>query len=166
MTLTDPESSSVCNSEAVRRGPGADRLIGIGDIRALFTPGRTAARELNPRLTPGGHPLAGRLAARAKEACAEQEAGPSPLGLIFPSPAGKHWRSSNFSRNVLKGACLAAGWRDCHGDGRRTRHSPRHAFCITAMHGEARGDRRVADGRGCQLPDHAGRPRRRQRRRP
>jgi predicted DNA-binding transcriptional regulator AlpA len=50
MTLTDPEASSVYNSEAVWQGrPGADRLISIGDIRALFKLGRTAAYELTHR---------------------------------------------------------------------------------------------------------------------
>jgi hypothetical protein len=37
MTLPDPEGSAACEPEAVREGrPGADRLISIGDIRALF----------------------------------------------------------------------------------------------------------------------------------
>src|SRR6266567_3838412 len=42
MTLPDPE--------AVQPGrPGADRLISVGDIRALFKLGRTAAYELTHR---------------------------------------------------------------------------------------------------------------------
>jgi integrase len=53
--------------------------------------------------------VARRLAARIERARAEQEAGASPLGLIFPSPTGKHWRSSNFQRNVLRLAYLAQG---------------------------------------------------------
>ena len=50
MTLPDPEAFSVCDSEVVRQGrPGSDRLISIGDIRALFKLGRTAAYELTHR---------------------------------------------------------------------------------------------------------------------
>jgi integrase len=86
-----------------------------------------------PRRTPAGYPLAERLAARIQAARAEQEAGTNPLGLIFPSPTGKHWRSSNFNRNVLKRAYLAAGWRDEHGNGTWTWHSLRHVFCTTAL---------------------------------
>src|SRR6266702_2446475 len=75
-----------------------------------------------------GHALAARLAARIEQASAEQAAGTNPLGLIFPSPTGKHWRSSNFNRNVLKPAYLAAGWRDAGGNGEWTWHSLRHVF--------------------------------------
>ena len=42
------------------------------------------------------------------------------------------WRSSSFSRNVLKPAYLAAGWRDSGGNGEWTWHSLRHVFCTTA----------------------------------
>jgi len=50
MTFADPEASSAYDPEAVRQGrPGADRLISIGDIRALFKLGRTAAYELTHR---------------------------------------------------------------------------------------------------------------------
>jgi predicted DNA-binding transcriptional regulator AlpA len=50
MTLPDPGSSFACEPEAVQPGrPGADRLISIGDIRALFKLGRTAAYELTHR---------------------------------------------------------------------------------------------------------------------
>ena len=72
-------------------------------------------RTIYPRATPGGYPLAARLAARIGQALAEQAAGVNPAGLVFPSPTGKHWRSSNFNRNVLQRAYLAAGWRDEHG---------------------------------------------------
>ena len=51
-----------------------------------------------PVRTPQGYPLADRLAARVEQARAEQQAGINPLGLIFPSPHGRHWRSSNFDR--------------------------------------------------------------------
>jgi len=52
---------------------------------------------------------------------------------MFPSPKGKHWRSSNFSRNVLARAYTAAGWRNPGGHGRWTWHSLRHVFCTTAL---------------------------------
>jgi integrase len=51
-----------------------------------------------PVRTPHGYPLADRLTARAEQARAEQQAGINPLGLIFPSPRGRHWRFSNFDR--------------------------------------------------------------------
>jgi integrase len=94
---------------------------------------RKSRRTIYPRRTPDGYPLAGRLAARIEAARVEQEAGTNPLGLIFPSPTGKHWRSSNFNRNVLQRAYLAAGWRDSGGSGRWTWHSLRHVFCTTAL---------------------------------
>ncbi|MCW2933846.1 MAG: integrase family protein [Actinomycetia bacterium] len=94
---------------------------------------RKHRRTIYPRSAPGGYPLAERLAARIEAARAEQEAGTNPLGLVFPSPTGKHWRSSNFSRNVLKRAYLAAGWRDADGEGSWTWHSLRHVFCTTAL---------------------------------
>jgi len=94
---------------------------------------RKRRQTIYPRLTPAGYPLAGKLAARTGQARAEQQAGTNPLGLIFPSPKGKHWRSSNFNRNVLKRAYLAAGWRDPNGNGNWTWHSLRHVFCTTAL---------------------------------
>jgi len=94
---------------------------------------RKFRRTIYPRRTPAGYPLAERLAARIQAARAGQDAGTNPLGLIFPSPAGKHWRSSNFQRNVLKRAYAAAGWRDGDGNGRWTWHSLRHVFCTTAL---------------------------------
>jgi hypothetical protein len=86
-----------------------------------------------PVRTPDGYPLAGKLAARVEQARAEQQAGTSPLGLIFPSPRFRHWRSSNFDRRVLAPAYQAAGWRDEHGAGSWTWHSLRHVFCTTAL---------------------------------
>jgi integrase len=94
---------------------------------------RKHRKTVYPRRTPAGYPLAERLAARIEQARAEQEAGTNPLGLVFPSPMGMYWRSSNFSRNVLKPAYLAAGWRDASGNGRWTWHSLRHVFCTTAL---------------------------------
>jgi len=78
---------------------------------------RKQRRTIYPRTTPAGYPLADPLEARTQAAGAEQYAGANPLGLIFPSPADKHWRSSNFNRNVLQRAYRAAGWRDERGRG-------------------------------------------------
>ena len=87
--------------------------------------GRKFRRTIYPRRTPDGYPLAAGIEA----ARAEQEAGTNPLALIFPSPTGKYWRSSNFNRNVLQRAYAAAGWRDGDGNGRWSWHSLRHVFC-------------------------------------
>jgi integrase len=94
---------------------------------------RKYRKTIYPRRTPDGYPLADKLAARIEHARAELEAGTNPLGLIFPSPTGKHWPSSNFNRNVLKRAYLAIGWRDADGNGKWTWHSLRHVFCTTAL---------------------------------
>jgi len=94
---------------------------------------RKYRKTIYPRRTPDGYPLADKLAARIEQTTAEHEAGTNPLGLIFPSPAGKHWRSSNFNRNVLKRAYVAIGWRDADGNGKWTWHSLRHVFCTTAL---------------------------------
>ena len=94
---------------------------------------RKFRRTIYPRRTPAGYPLAERLAARIEQARTDQEAGTNPLGLVFPSPRGRHWRSSNFNRHVLQRAYLAVGWRDGDGNGRWTWHSLRHVFCTTAL---------------------------------
>ncbi|MBO0803224.1 MAG: site-specific integrase [Nocardiopsaceae bacterium] len=94
---------------------------------------RKYRKTIYPRLTPDGYPLADKLATRVEEARAEQEAGTNPLGLIFPSPRGKYWRSSNFNRRRLQPAFLKAGWRGGDGSGRWTWHSLRHVFCTTAL---------------------------------
>jgi hypothetical protein len=78
------------------------------------------------------------------------EAGRNPLGLMFPSPRGKHWRSSNFDRRVLAPAYAAAGWRDAAGSGTWTWHSLRHVFCVTALFTWKMTDTDVA-----QLAGHA-----------
>lgn len=63
----------------------------------------------------------------------EQAAGFNPLGLLFPSPKGHYWRSSNFDRRVLAPAYRAADWRDVDGSGKWTWHSLRHVFCTAAL---------------------------------
>lgn len=110
------------------------KIIEIGGH--LFTEppkGRKHRRTIYPRQTPGGYPLADKLAARLERAAAEQHAGTNPDGLVFPSPRGRHWRSSNFARRVLAPAYLGAGWRDPAGNGTWTWHSLRHVFCTTAL---------------------------------
>jgi integrase len=110
------------------------KVVEVGGRLYVEAPkNRKRRKTIYPRVTPGGYPLAERLAARVDEARAEQEAGANPFGLVFPSPAGKYWRSSNFSRRVLQPAYLAAGWRGCSGEGRWTWHSLRHVFCTTAL---------------------------------
>jgi integrase len=104
-----------------------------GHLYAEAPKNRKYRRTIYPCATPAGYPLAKRLAARIEQASAEQAAGTNPLGLIFPSPAGKHWRSSNFNRNVLQRAYRAASWRDSDGNGEWTWHSLRHVFCTTAL---------------------------------
>ena len=128
---------------------------------------RKYRKTIYPRVTPAGYPLAERLAARIEAARAEQEAGTNPLGLIFPSPTGKHWRSSNFNRNVLKRAYLAIGWRDGSGNGRVDLAQPAaRVLHHRPVHLEARRHRRVPHGRARQLPHHARHVRRLHRRRP
>jgi integrase len=94
---------------------------------------RKRRQTIYPRSTPAGYPLAGRLATRLEQARAEQDAGTNPLGLIFPSPQGRYWRSSNYRRRVLAPAYQAARWRDATGTGDWTWHSLRHVFCTTAL---------------------------------
>jgi len=94
---------------------------------------RKHRKTIYPRRTPAGYPLVERLADRIEQARAEREAGTNPLGLIFPSPKGAYWRSSNFNRRVLAPAYAAIGWRDAVGNGAWTWHSLRHVFCTTAL---------------------------------
>jgi integrase len=95
--------------------------------------GRKRRRTVYPYRAPGGYPLAEKVAERLVEVAAEQAAGRNPEGIMFPSPRGMYWRSSNFSRRVLKGAYLATGWQDAPGHARWTWHSLRHVFCTTAL---------------------------------
>jgi integrase len=78
---------------------------------------RKYRRTIYPLRTPARYPLAEQLAARLEQACAEQAAGTNPLGLVFPSPTGKHWRSSNFNRNVLQRAYRATRMATAGGPG-------------------------------------------------
>jgi integrase len=90
-------------------------------------------KTIYPARTPEGYPLAEKIETRIGQVRAEMAAGANPLGLMFPSPRGKHWRSSNFGRRVLAPAYLAAGWRDTGGNDEWTWHSLRHVFCVTAL---------------------------------
>jgi integrase len=110
------------------------KIIEIGGTLYTEAPkGRKHRRTIYPRQTPGGYLLADKLAPRLERAAAEQQAGTNPSGLVFPSPRGRHWRSSNFARRVLAPAYLGAGWRDPAGNGAWTWHSLRHVFCTTAL---------------------------------
>jgi integrase len=110
------------------------KIIEIGGrLYAEHPKGRKHRRTIYPRHTPAGYPLARNLTARLAQATAEQHAGTNPSDLVFPSPKGKHWRSSNFARRVLAPAYLAAQWRDPAGNGTWTWHSLRHVFCTTAL---------------------------------
>jgi len=73
---------------------------------------RKFRRTIYPRRAPAGYPLAERLATQIGQARAKQEVGANPPRLIFRSRMGKRWRSSDFQRNVLQRADLAAGRRD------------------------------------------------------
>jgi integrase len=114
---------------------GVDRkVVEVAGQLFLEAPkNRKHRRTVYPRRTSAGYPLAEKLAARVEAARAEQEAGTNPLGLVFPSPRGGYWRSSNFGRRVLAPAYRAAGWRGAGGNGKWTWHSLRHVFCTTAL---------------------------------
>jgi integrase len=94
---------------------------------------RKFRRTIYPRVTPGGYPLAEQLAARIDEAQSEQQKGANPEALLFPTPSGRYWRSSNFNRRVLQPAYAEARWRENGGNDRWTWHSLRHVFCTTAL---------------------------------
>jgi integrase len=127
--LTVPQVNQTARVIAVDR-----KVIEVAGHLYIEAPkGRKSRRTIYPRLTPGGYPLAERLAVRIEAAHVEQEVGTNPLGLVFPSPTGKHWRSSNFYRRVLAPAYPAAGWRGVDCSGTWTWHSLRHVFCTTAL---------------------------------
>jgi integrase len=110
------------------------KVVEVAGTLYLEAPkGRKRRSTIYPARTPAGYPLAEAIAARAQQARAEQDTGANPLGLMFPSPRGAYWRSSNFDRRVLAPAYLAAGWRDADGNGTWTWHSLRHVFCTTAL---------------------------------
>jgi integrase len=110
------------------------KVVEVGGALYVEAPkNRKWRRTIYPRLTPEGYPLGELVAARVSEVAGEQAAGRNPLGLMFPSPGGRYWRSSNFRRRVLQAAYLATGWRDAEGEGRWTWHSLRHVFCTTAL---------------------------------
>ena len=110
------------------------KVVEVGGKLFIELPkGRKRRKTIYPARTPEGYPLADKIAARIEEVRSEMGAGANPLGLMFPSPRGKHWRSSNFGRCVLAPAYVAAGWRDADGNGDWIWHSLRHVFCVTAL---------------------------------
>ena len=127
--LTIPQVDTDARTIAVDR-----KVIEVAGRLYIEAPKNRKLRQtIYPRTTPGGYPLADKLAGRIEQSRVEQEAGSNPLGLIFPSPTGKFLRSSNFNRTILQPAYLAAGWRDSDGNGQWTWHSLRHVFCTTAL---------------------------------
>jgi integrase len=129
----DADIARLGQALAAGRHGDRDELMAVTAAYSGLRWGELTALTVPQVATPAGYLLAERLAARAEQARAEQATGTNPLGLVFPSPTGKHWRSSNFSRNVLKAAYLAVGWRDSAGSGEWTWHSLRHVFCTTAL---------------------------------
>jgi integrase len=112
------------------------KVVEVAGTLYLEAPkGRKRRSTIYPARTPAGYPLAEEIAARLQQARAEQDAGTNPLALMFPSPRGTWWRSSNFDRRVLAPAYHAAGWRSPGGTGTWTWHSLRHVFCTTALSG-------------------------------
>jgi integrase len=110
------------------------KVIEVAGTLYLEAPkSRKRRSTIYPARTPAGYPLADEIAARIQHARAEQDTGTNPLGLLFPSPRGSYWRSSNFDRRVLAPAYQAAGWRNAGGNGTWTWHSLRHVFCTTAL---------------------------------
>ena len=129
---------------------------------------RKLRRTIYPRATPGGYPLAERLAARIEAARAEQEAGTNPLGLIFPSPKGKflavlqlqpNGPQARLPRHRLAQRRAATAGMDLAQPAARVLHH-------RAVHLAAGCDRRLPHGRARQLPHHARHVRRLHRRRP
>ena len=113
------------------RGPQGHRGRRAPVRRGAEEP-QAPADDLPPH-DPGRLPA--RRAARRPHRAGPRRAGGrhQPARADLPSPRGKHWRSSNFNRNVLKRAYLAVGWRDADGNGGWTWHSLRHVFCTTAL---------------------------------
>jgi integrase len=110
------------------------KVVEVGGHLYVEAPkNRKRRRTIYPRLTPAGYKLAERLATRILAAQAEQQNGTNPLGLLFPTPKGKYWRSSNFRRAILELAYAGAGWRGSSSAGRWTWHSLRHVYCTTAL---------------------------------
>jgi hypothetical protein len=78
--LTIPQIDEAARAITVDR-----KIVEVAGHLYLEAPkNRKHRRTIYPRRTPGGYPLADRLAARIEDARAEQEAGTNPLGLIFP----------------------------------------------------------------------------------
>ena len=71
------------------RAVAVDRkVIEVRGRLFVEAPKNRKRQRVYPGLTPQGWPLAGRAAARVAAVSAEQDAGASPLGLMFPAPAG------------------------------------------------------------------------------
>ena len=104
-----------------------------GQLTGGAPKGRKRRKTIYPARTPHGYPLAEMIAARISRPGPSRTPATNPLGLLFPSPRGTWWRSSNFDRRVLAPAYHLAGWRDQAGNGPWTWHSLRHVLCTTAL---------------------------------
>jgi integrase len=110
------------------------KVVEVGGKQYVEPPkGRKKRKTIYPVTTPSGYPLAEKIQARIEQVKMEMAQGRNPMGLMFPSPRFKLWRSSNFDRRVLAPAYALAGWRDEDGNGDWTWHSLRHVFCTVAL---------------------------------
>ena len=127
--------------------------------------GRKRRKTIYPARTPQSYPLAGdRRPHRGRRA--ERQAGANPLGLMFPSPRGTYWRSSNFDRRVL----APPTWRPAGATPPVTAPGPGTAAARAVhdrpVHLETRRHRRLGHGRARLRPHHPGHVHRHHRRRP
>ncbi|HEY1701925.1 MAG TPA: hypothetical protein VGG75_19635 [Trebonia sp.] len=117
---------------------------------------RKFRRTIYPRVTPDGYPLASRLASRIAEVRTKQPDGADVshrdrevLAIIELQP------DCSAARVQYRG--MAGRCREARGG--EAVDVAQLAACFLhhgVVHVEARRDRRVADGRSCQLPGHAG----------
>ena len=146
------------------------KVIEIGGTLYVEAPQgpRNSGAPSTPPAPPGDMgPLADMIAARIEAAQAAQHAGTSPLGLVFASPRGRHWRSSNL-RPARPGTGLPRGGMARR---RRQRHlglaqPAARVLHHRPVHLEDGRRRRLPPGRARQHPHHPRHVRRRHRRHP
>jgi hypothetical protein len=76
-----------------------------GKLLTGLPKGSKRRTTIYPARTPHGYPLADKIHARINQVRAEIQAGTNPLGLMFPSPRGHHWRSSVGDHVIEQGCC-------------------------------------------------------------
>lgn len=87
---------------------------------------------------PDGYPLLEVLRERIAQLTEDEQ-------LLFPSPRGRNWRRSNFSRRLFIPAAKAAGWRTTpDGDIQLKYHSLRHRFCTWMLWDRGKSPQDVA----------------------